>query len=673
MADIKLNNLDGIPFGINSGRPTNPQPGQPYFNGEANRLEIYTQTVGWQNIVQETPSVVNIGGVYKESLASNTLTINGSNFAVGCTAYAIGTNGVEYQATTTTLVSVVQLSVVFTGLSKLYEPYDIKVVNPSNLYGILYDCLPIDEQISWTTSAGTLGTYTEQSPMSVSVVATDPENQSVTYSVTSGSLPGGLSLNSSTGVISGTPTDIISNTNYAFTITATDGQNILARNFSITVTDRGPSWSTSATLPTFTYNSAYSTTLVATDDNGIASYSLTAGSLPTGLSLNGSTGVISGTPTTATTSIFTIRATDNGGSYVDRQFTLPNASPTWTTTSPIASGSGGAAYSLQLVATDDSGNAPTYSIVSGALPAGLTLSSSGLISGTPTSVGSFTFTVRAQDINSNSTDRSFSLSIAIGVNGGTQTSDATYYYRTFTGNGTFSVVGASLTADLLVVGGGGSGGDHHAGGGGAGGVLYKTGHVISDGSSISVQVGGGGAASSSGTDSYFGVSGPIGFGGGNGGREWNSPPCSSGGSGGGAGGNGGSARGQFSGASSTQTSNNGGTGYGNSGGAGGGNSSGIGGGGGGGAGGAGGTGTNNTGGSGGAGITLMGFPVAAGGAGSSSDVGNAGSTWGNGVSATGYAGNAPANTGSGGNGGGGSGLGGSGKVIIRYTRAQVGG
>lgn len=406
MADINLNNLDGIPFGINAGRPANPQPGQPYFNGESNRLEIYTESVGWQNIVQETPAVVNIIGALNEN-ATSTLTINGTNFAVGANVFAVGTNGIEYACTSSTLISVVQMSAIFPALSATYEPYDIKVVNPSNLYGVLYEALTVDNVPSWTTGSGSIGTYIEQSPMSVTVSATDPVdpyNSPLIYSISSGSLPPGLSINSSTGVISGTPGNVASSTLYNFTAAAYDGRNpAVTRNFSMTITDRGPSWSTSATLPTFTRNSSYSTTLVAVDeDNNSISYSLFSGSLPTGLSL-ASNGTISGTPTSATIATFTVRATDSvSSSYSDRQFTMPNAGPTWSTSGTLSIMLNGSAYSVQLSASDDSGVAPTYSLISGTFPTGITLSSSGLISGTPSGIVGFTntnYTFRVTDAN----------------------------------------------------------------------------------------------------------------------------------------------------------------------------------------------------------------------------------------------------------------------------------
>jgi len=164
MSDLRASDFGGIPYGDNAGRPANPGIGRLYSNGESNRLELYTQATGWQNIVQETPSVVTIVGSAKEN-ATSTITVNGTNFAVVCSVTVTGTNGVEINAISTTLVSIVQLTVQLPALSPLYEPYDVKVVNPSNLYGVLYDTLATDNVPVWSTASGSLGTYVEQSPV----------------------------------------------------------------------------------------------------------------------------------------------------------------------------------------------------------------------------------------------------------------------------------------------------------------------------------------------------------------------------------------------------------------------------------------------------------------------------------------------------------------------------
>ena len=233
---IKKSSSSGIPFGLNAGRPANPGFGQLYANGEAARLELFTQASGWQNIVQEVPGVASITGTYSEATNSGTITIAGTNFVSGAIASAIGTNGVEVLASSTTYNSLVQLTAVFTGLSNANEPYDIKVTNPSNLFGLIPDALYVNASPVWVTSAGSLGSFNEQVSITLSALsATDSDSNTITYALASGStLPSGVTLNSSTGVISGTLPDISTNTTYSFVINASDGLNVIPRTFSIT-------------------------------------------------------------------------------------------------------------------------------------------------------------------------------------------------------------------------------------------------------------------------------------------------------------------------------------------------------------------------------------------------------------------------------------------------------
>jgi hypothetical protein len=225
---IRKSGISGIPFGNTAARPASPSLGQPYFNGEVGRLELYSSN-GWQNIVQETPGLSSASGTYNQSTGSGTFTIAGTNFVDGGIAYAVGTNATEYQATTTTYNSIVQMTALFTGLSPDYEPYDIKLVNPSNLFGILPDAFYINDSPVWSTTSGSLGTYTGSS---IQLATTDDESNTITYSVTSGSLPTGVSL-SSAGLISGTATG--NPGTYTFTVSASDGGNTVTRSFSIFV------------------------------------------------------------------------------------------------------------------------------------------------------------------------------------------------------------------------------------------------------------------------------------------------------------------------------------------------------------------------------------------------------------------------------------------------------
>jgi hypothetical protein len=234
MTDIRTSALGGIPFGNTSNRPANIS-GQPYFNGEIGRLELFTQASGWQNIVQEVPGVASISGNYSEQTNSGTITISGTNFTAGAVASAIGTNGTEVIATSTTYNSLVQITAVFNNLSSSYEPYDIKVTNPSNLFGLIPDALYVNNTPVWVTASGSLGTFYESAPMSVSATASDSDS-TVTYTLASGSsLPSGVSLNSSTGAITGSPAAVSNATTYNFTINASDGVNTIPRAFSFVV------------------------------------------------------------------------------------------------------------------------------------------------------------------------------------------------------------------------------------------------------------------------------------------------------------------------------------------------------------------------------------------------------------------------------------------------------
>jgi hypothetical protein len=340
---IRKSSNSGIPFGNNAGRPASPSTGQPYFNGEAARLELYTSNNSWENIVQEVPGVSSISGSYLESQQSNIITIYGTNFVSGAVAYAIGSDAVQVPATSTTFNSLVQLTAVFTGLTSENEPYDIKVQNPSNLFGLLPDALYVNNILTWNTPAGSLGAFQDNVSMSVSATASD--DSTIAYSLAEGSsLPSGLSLNSQTGLISGNIGDIVEDVTYTFTINASDGSNpTVPRTFSITF-NAAPIWSTaSGSLGTFAENSSISITLAATDFSDSITYSLAPeSSLPNGITLNSSTGVISGVlPEISenTTYSFTINASDSVNT-VSRSFSIDSLDTVPTEYLVVAGGGG---------------------------------------------------------------------------------------------------------------------------------------------------------------------------------------------------------------------------------------------------------------------------------------------------------------------------------------------
>jgi hypothetical protein len=111
--------------------------------------------------------------------------------------------------------------------------YKLYIENPDGNAVQSGTVLTVSDVPSWTTSAGSLGTFAGGSAISVTVAATD----ATSFAVQSGSLPGGLSLNTSSGVISGNESGATQTTTYNFTIRATDAQSQTAdRAFSITIT-----------------------------------------------------------------------------------------------------------------------------------------------------------------------------------------------------------------------------------------------------------------------------------------------------------------------------------------------------------------------------------------------------------------------------------------------------
>ncbi len=215
-----------------------------------------------------------------------------------------------------------------------------------------------------------------------------------TFSVSAGSLGAGLTLNASTGLISGTPT---ASGTRSFTIRARDSSGATGtRAYSVII--NAAIVVNPATLPGGTSGSAYSQTITATGGNGTYTFAISAGSLPAGLTLNASSGALTGTPTAAGTSSFTVRATDGNGASATRAYTVAiAAAPIVVNPASLPSGTVGSAYSQTVSATGGSGGF-SYSLSAGALPAGLTLNaSSGVISGTPTTAGASSFTVRATD------------------------------------------------------------------------------------------------------------------------------------------------------------------------------------------------------------------------------------------------------------------------------------
>ncbi len=232
---------------------------------------------------------------------------------------------------------------------------------------------------------------------------------SYSFTVSGGSLPAWATLNSSTGIISGTPNSTLA---ASFTITATDANGCQGtRTYSITpcpVITLTP-----ATLPNAVVGTAYSQTVTASGSSSAYTYSVSSGSLPAWATLNASTGVISGTPTTTAGASFTLQATDALGCTGTQAYTITTVCPTITLNpASLSTGTLGLSYNQTLSATGGTAPYSSWTVASGTLPAGLTLNTStGVLSGIPTATGSSTFTLRTTDFRGCQGNRSYTVII----------------------------------------------------------------------------------------------------------------------------------------------------------------------------------------------------------------------------------------------------------------------
>ena len=224
--------------------------------------------------------------------------------------------------------------------------------------------------------------------------------------------PAGL-IFSRTGVISGIPQTPGS---YSFTATVTDSSTpspvSAFQTYSLTVL--APLTITTASLPPTTATLVYAATFAAANGTPPYIWSLAAGSLPPGLGI-APNGAISGTPTGTGSFSFVAQVVDSASPVrlTTKAFTITgNSKLAITSTAPALSA--GVAVNSQLTA---SGGTPAYNwtLASGTLPNGISLTPSGVLSGTPTKSGSFAATITVTDAQPQSASAVFNFTVASGA------------------------------------------------------------------------------------------------------------------------------------------------------------------------------------------------------------------------------------------------------------------
>jgi len=217
-----------------------------------------------------------------------TIVITGTDFNSGVTAKLLTSGASEVAFDSLARNSATQLTGVIakSSLSNANEPYGVLVTNTNGTSNSLTGQINIDAQPVFTTTSGSLGTFSQGSSASVSVNATDPESAgNVTFEIQSGSLPAGMTLvntaaEGGTAVISGTTPSPGSGTTYNFVLRAVDAaSNTSSRAFSIAVSQpTTESFTSSGTFSVPGYVSAIDLLVIAAGGGGGTGGSSTPGS-----------------------------------------------------------------------------------------------------------------------------------------------------------------------------------------------------------------------------------------------------------------------------------------------------------------------------------------------------------------------------------------------------------
>ena len=264
--------------GLASGDRVN-EKGRLRFNDTTDLLEYYTG-VEWKSI--DAPPVltsINIdgagavtSGVIDSSLSGNsTIVIAGSLFDPNnATVLLEAASGSNITPTTTTNDSSNQITIAvpYSSFVNANEPYTVKVTNPSGLSAQLEQAINVDTTPTFTNAVNTNYDIYDSARSSVSISAaalagaTDTEGDTLTYSISAGALPTGLTIASATGVISGSTSAVGSDTVSTFTVQVAQTGGGASSTRQFTITQKAPQAQSFTSLGAFTFNTPVGTSAV---------------------------------------------------------------------------------------------------------------------------------------------------------------------------------------------------------------------------------------------------------------------------------------------------------------------------------------------------------------------------------------------------------------------------
>ncbi|WP_459483812.1 beta strand repeat-containing protein [Aquirufa nivalisilvae] len=366
------------------------------------------------SVTEALAGVNAVATVTLSAAATQTTTVNYT------TSGGTATNNTDYTNTTGTLTfavgessKTITVPVLDDLIAEVTETFNITIADAVNAAIVtnttvvsILDNDPAPSNLSYPTP----NVYT----VGAAILSLNPSvsGNVVSYALTTGTLPAGLSFSTVDGKITGTPTAITSL--QSFTVTATNARgNTVSNTFTITVNDVAPTGLSYNTPNVYLTGSAI-TSLNPLVTGNVVSYALTTGTLPTGLSFSTVNGRITGTPTTVTSiRSFTVTATNSGGNTVSNTFTITVNDPAPTNltySTPKVYVVGTPITSLNPTVT---GNVVSYALTTGTLPDGLSFSTvDGKITGTPTTVTALrSFTVTATNTGGSTVSNTFTITV----------------------------------------------------------------------------------------------------------------------------------------------------------------------------------------------------------------------------------------------------------------------